>query len=134
MLYLLQTWTSTLLVVSHDREFLNMVATDILHLNAQVIDAYKGDYESFVKTRTERIKSQKREYDAQKQYRDHIQVCLTCWCLITMFCICIVVIIFNVLCIASTLSCHSYAQQDNCALSALTCLLGCPYLFTILNI
>ena len=78
MLYLLQTWTSTLLVVSHDREFLNMVATDILHLNAQVIDAYKGDYESFVKTRTERIKSQKREYDAQKQYRDHIQVCLTC--------------------------------------------------------
>ncbi|KAK2148716.1 hypothetical protein LSH36_486g02016 [Paralvinella palmiformis] len=70
----LQTWSSTLLVVSHDREFLNIVATDIFHLNAQVLDLYKGDYEAFIKTRTERLKNQKREYDAQKQYRDHIQV------------------------------------------------------------
>ena len=70
----LQTWVSTILVVSHDREFLNHVATDTLHLHSKRIDYYKGDYETFVKTRTEKLKSQQREYEAQKQYRDHIQV------------------------------------------------------------
>jgi len=33
----LQTWQSTLLVVSHDRHFLDTVPTDILHLHSQVI-------------------------------------------------------------------------------------------------
>jgi ATP-binding cassette subfamily F protein 3 len=32
----LQTWTSTLLVVSHDRNFLDEVPTDMLHLHTQV--------------------------------------------------------------------------------------------------
>lgn len=37
----LQTWKSTILVVSHDRTFLNTVATDILHLHAQKVDTYR---------------------------------------------------------------------------------------------
>jgi ATP-binding cassette subfamily F protein 3 len=37
----LQTWKSTILVVSHDRTFLNTVATDILHLHAQKLDSYR---------------------------------------------------------------------------------------------
>jgi len=61
-------------VVSHDREFLNNVATDIIYLNSQLLEPYKGNYEMFVKTRAERLKNQQREYEAQKQYRDHIQV------------------------------------------------------------
>lgn len=32
----LQNWPSTLLVVSHDRHFLDTVPTDILHLHSQV--------------------------------------------------------------------------------------------------
>lgn len=32
----LQNWQSTLLVVSHDRHFLDTVPTDILHLHSQV--------------------------------------------------------------------------------------------------
>ncbi|MGH0153207.1 UNVERIFIED_CONTAM: hypothetical protein FKN15_056310 [Acipenser sinensis] len=70
----LQTWQSTILVVSHDRNFLNAVATDIIHLHSQRLDTYRGDYENFVKTKEDRQKSQLREYEAQKQYRDHIQV------------------------------------------------------------
>ncbi|KAK2179244.1 hypothetical protein NP493_503g01030 [Ridgeia piscesae] len=70
----LQTWPTTILVVSHDREFLNAVVTDILHLHTRIIDAYRGDYEAFTRTRNERLKNQQKEYDAQKQYRDHIQV------------------------------------------------------------
>lgn len=72
----LQTWPTTILVVSHDREFLNAIVTDILHLHTRIIDAYRGDYEAFTRTRSERLKNQQKEYDAQKQYRDHIQVCV----------------------------------------------------------
>ncbi|XP_062329129.1 ATP-binding cassette sub-family F member 3 [Osmerus eperlanus] len=70
----LQTWQSTILVVSHDRNFLNAVVTDIIHLHSQRLESYRGDYENFVKTKEDRLKSQQREYDAQLQYRDHIQV------------------------------------------------------------
>ena len=45
-----------------------------MHLHSQRLEHYKGDYEMFVKTRIEKLKNQQREYDAQKQYRDHIQV------------------------------------------------------------
>ncbi|XP_073531419.1 ATP-binding cassette sub-family F member 3 [Phyllobates terribilis] len=70
----LQTWPSTILVVSHDRNFLNTVATDILHLHSQRLEAYRGNFESFLKTKEERLKNQQREYEAQQQYREHIQV------------------------------------------------------------
>jgi ATP-binding cassette subfamily F protein 3 len=69
----LQTWASTLLVVSHDRSFLDEVPTDMLHIHSQRIDQYRGNYTQFVNTMTERLKSQQREYDAQMDYRKHIQ-------------------------------------------------------------
>lgn len=69
----LQTWESTILVVSHDRQFLDEVATDILHLHNQEIDCYKGNYENFVRTKTEREKNQQREWEAQQQLRSHTQ-------------------------------------------------------------
>lgn len=69
-----QTWPSTILVVSHDRNFLNAVATDIIHLHSQRLDSYRGDFETFLKSKQERLKSQQREYEAQQQYRQHIQV------------------------------------------------------------
>lgn len=38
----LQNYPSTLLVVSHDRAFLNEVATDIIHQHSERLDYYKG--------------------------------------------------------------------------------------------
>uniref|UniRef100_A0A1A8R911 ATP-binding cassette sub-family F member 3 n=1 Tax=Nothobranchius pienaari TaxID=704102 RepID=A0A1A8R911_9TELE len=70
----LQTWQSTILVVSHDRNFLNAVATDIIHLHSQRLDSYRGDYENFLKSKEDRLKNQHREFEAQMQYRQHIQV------------------------------------------------------------
>ncbi|XP_002736039.1 ATP-binding cassette sub-family F member 3-like [Saccoglossus kowalevskii] len=69
----LQGWPTTLLVVSHDRNFLNAVATDIIHLHSQKLETYKGDYELFVKTKTEKLKNQQREYESQMKEREHIQ-------------------------------------------------------------
>lgn len=69
----LQNWPTTLLVVSHDRNFLDSVPTDILYLHTQRIDAYRGNYENFVKTRSEKLKAQRREFDAQMAHRSHVQ-------------------------------------------------------------
>ncbi|XP_071519851.1 ATP-binding cassette sub-family F member 3 [Panulirus ornatus] len=66
-------WPTTLLVVSHDRHFLDIVPTDVLHLHSQNIDTYRGNYESFIQTKNERQKNQQREYDAQMQFRAHVQ-------------------------------------------------------------
>ncbi|KAH0512615.1 ATP-binding cassette sub-family F member 3 [Microtus ochrogaster] len=70
----LQSWPSTILVVSHDRNFLNAIATDIIHLHSQRLDGYRGDFETFIKSKQERLLNQQREYEAQQQYRQHIQV------------------------------------------------------------
>lgn len=69
----LQTWPTTLLVVSHDRNFLDQVPTDMLHLHSSRIDSYRGNYTEFVTTMTEKLKAQQREYEAQLEYRKHVQ-------------------------------------------------------------
>lgn len=71
--YLTTKWESTLLVVSHDREFLNAVPTDILHLHSQRLDAYKGNYDLFIRSKAEKIRNQMREYESQQQLRQHTQ-------------------------------------------------------------
>ena len=69
-----KNWESTLLIVSHDRSFLNSVAQEIMHLHNQKIESYRGNYENFLKTKTENLKNQQREYEAQLEYRQHIQI------------------------------------------------------------
>ncbi|EDO36317.1 predicted protein [Nematostella vectensis] len=69
----LQQWPTTILVVSHDRNFLDTVTTDILHMHSQKLDYYKGNYENFQKTREEKLLNQQREYEAQQMYRQHLQ-------------------------------------------------------------
>ncbi|GAA5927279.1 hypothetical protein JCM1841_001342 [Sporobolomyces salmonicolor] len=75
----LQTWPSTLLVVSHDRAFLNAVATDIVHQHNERLDYYKGNFAQFYATKSERQKQQKREYETQLQYRQHLQAFIDRW-------------------------------------------------------
>ncbi|XP_040578254.1 ATP-binding cassette sub-family F member 3 [Lepeophtheirus salmonis] len=69
----LQTWQSTLLVVSHNRNFLDNVTTDIIHLQSKRLDTYKGNYTVFINQMTEKLKAQRREYEAQQDYRKHVQ-------------------------------------------------------------
>ncbi|KAK3725050.1 ATP-binding cassette, regulator of translational elongation [Vermiconidia calcicola] len=70
----LQTYPSTVLVVSHDRAFLNEVATDIIHQHSERIDYYKGaNFDSFYATKEERRKTAKREYENQMAQRAHLQ-------------------------------------------------------------
>ncbi|KAK8240039.1 P-loop containing nucleoside triphosphate hydrolase protein [Phyllosticta capitalensis] len=70
----LQTYPSTVLVVSHDRAFLNEVATDIIHQHSERLDYYKGaNFDSFYATKEERRKTAKREYEKQMADRAHLQ-------------------------------------------------------------
>nr|KAJ3422830.1 ATP-binding cassette sub- F member 3 [Polyrhizophydium stewartii] len=74
-----QKWPSTLFVVSHDRSFLDAVSTDILHLHANQLDHYRGNFSNFVGIRAERKRNQLREYESQLQYRQHLQDFIDRW-------------------------------------------------------
>ncbi|KAH9028313.1 P-loop containing nucleoside triphosphate hydrolase protein [Lactarius hengduanensis] len=75
----LQTWPGTLIVVSHDRAFLDAVATDIIHQHSGRLDYYKGNFTQFYSTKSERERNLRREYDAQMEYRKHLQAFIDRW-------------------------------------------------------
>lgn len=70
----LSTYPSTVLVVSHDRAFLDEVATDIIHQHSERLDYYRSaNFASFYATKEERRKTAIREYEKQMQERAHLQ-------------------------------------------------------------
>ncbi|KAJ9706288.1 hypothetical protein PVL29_001690 [Vitis rotundifolia] len=66
-------WPKTVIVVSHAREFLNTVVTDILHLHGQKLNSYKGDYDTFERTREEQLKNQQKAFESNERARSHMQ-------------------------------------------------------------
>jgi ATP-binding cassette subfamily F protein 3 len=75
----LQTWPGTLIVVSHDRAFLDAVATDIIHQHSGRLDYYKGNFTQFYSTKSERERNLRREYETQMDYRKHLQAFIDRW-------------------------------------------------------
>jgi ATP-binding cassette subfamily F protein 3 len=69
----LNSWPYTLVVVSHARDFINNVATDIAHLTNQKLYYYKGNYEDYEKSRSEKAKNMTRQRAAQVKKIDHMQ-------------------------------------------------------------
>jgi ATP-binding cassette subfamily F protein 3 len=69
----LTNWKKSLVIVSHQRDFLNNVATDIIHLHQQKLTYYRGNYDVFEKVANDRIQQQKSEYEAQRIQRQHVQ-------------------------------------------------------------
>jgi ATP-binding cassette subfamily F protein 3 len=69
----LSTYENTVLVVSHDRAFLNEVATDIIYQHNERLDYYRGNFTQFYATKEERRKNAIREYESQMAYRKHLQ-------------------------------------------------------------
>eukprot|EP01134_Creolimax_fragrantissima_P004470 CFRG4470T1 len=62
----LETYAGILVIVSHDRGFLNNVVTDIVQIKGCKLHYYKGNYEAFVSTEKERYVAQKKAYEAQQ--------------------------------------------------------------------
>ena len=68
----LQEWLAeaaeTVIVVSHDRAFMDAVCTNILHVEAKTSESYKGNYSQFVPQRAERRLTRERELEKQRAY------------------------------------------------------------------
>lgn len=65
--YLL-TYNGAVLIVSHDRYFLDKVATGILELENKTLTRYKGNYSRYVRQRDERHKTRERAYEKQQEH------------------------------------------------------------------
>ncbi|URL06602.1 ABC transporter ATP-binding protein [Avibacterium sp. 21-595] len=69
----LQQYQGTLVLISHDRDFLDPVVDKILHIENQKINEYTGDYSSFEKQRAEKLAQQSALYRQQQQKISHLQ-------------------------------------------------------------
>lgn len=63
----LSSYKGAVIVVSHDRYFLDAVSSDICELENGELVRYKGGYSSFLKQKEERIKVLLREYEKQQR-------------------------------------------------------------------
>ena len=63
----------TILLVSHDRAFLNEVCTDIILVQDRRLHYYKGNYDQYEQTREEQAINTKRLYDSYVEKRAHMQ-------------------------------------------------------------
>lgn len=73
----LSSYKGAVIVVSHDRYFLDAVSSDICELENGELVRYKGGYSSFLKQKEERIKVLSREYEKQQrelsELRDYVR-------------------------------------------------------------
>src|SRR5947209_8432691 len=67
--YLVQQ-SQAMLIVSHDRYFLNRVVTKIFEMHDRQITAYPGNYKQYVRLREERFQQRLKEYEAQREYSE----------------------------------------------------------------
>ena len=73
----LERWLSqyqgTLVLISHDRDFLDPIVNKILHIENQQINEYTGDYSTFEILRATKLSQQNAMYRQQQQKIDHLQ-------------------------------------------------------------
>ncbi len=63
----LQKWKKTLLVVSHDQDFLNSVCQEILHIEDLKLVAYKGNYDNFKKAEKAKFLEHVKAWEKQEK-------------------------------------------------------------------
>jgi len=68
----LKRYPGTLLLISHDREFLDNVVENIAHVEQQQINLYTGNYEAFERQRATKLALQQAAYQKQQREIAHI--------------------------------------------------------------
>jgi len=69
----LKAYAGTLVLISHDRDFLDAITDHILHIENQELTLYTGNYSTFERTRSERLAQQQQAYEKQLETRAHLQ-------------------------------------------------------------
>lgn len=69
----LKSYTGTLMMIAHDRDFLDAVVTGIVHLEHRQLTAYSGAYSAFERQRAERLAQQQALYERQQRETAHME-------------------------------------------------------------
>ncbi len=68
----LNAYPGTLIMVSHDRDFLDGVVQHILHVEQATITHYRGNYSAFERMRAERLAQQQQAFEKQQTEVAHL--------------------------------------------------------------
>ena len=69
----LQRYDGSLLLISHDRDFIDSVCETVVHIEHTTLNTYRGNYSSFEHQRSERLAQQQANYEKQQQRIAQIQ-------------------------------------------------------------
>ncbi|TVT59909.1 MAG: ATP-binding cassette domain-containing protein [Sedimenticola thiotaurini] len=69
----LKSYAGTLLLISHDRDFLDSVTSHIAHIEQERMTLYTGNYSAFEKIRAERLANQQSAFEKQQREVAHIR-------------------------------------------------------------
>lgn len=69
----LKTYDGTLLIISHDRDFLDSVVDHIVHVHNQQLVEYSGNYSSYEKQKAERLAQEAQAFAKQQERIAHIE-------------------------------------------------------------
>ncbi|SQH75159.1 putative transporter subunits of ABC superfamily: ATP-binding components, yheS [Shewanella benthica] len=76
-MYWLEGWIKayqgTLILISHDRDFIDGVVDEIIHVEHHKLNYYKGNYTAFERIRAERMAQQQVAFERQQKERAHMQ-------------------------------------------------------------
>ncbi|MBP9960698.1 ABC transporter ATP-binding protein [Pseudomonas sp. FFUP_PS_473] len=69
----LKGYPGTLLLISHDRDFLDAVVDHVAHVEQCKLTLYRGGYSAFERARAERLAQQQQAYEKQQAQRAHME-------------------------------------------------------------
>jgi len=69
----LKSYPGTLLLISHDRDFLDSVVDHVAHLEQRKLTLYRGGYSAFERARAERLAQQQQAFEKQQAQRAHME-------------------------------------------------------------
>ena len=69
----LQNYPGTLILISHDRDFLDPVVNRIIHVENQSMNEYTGNYSSFEEQRAQKLTLQQAQFEKQQKQMSHMQ-------------------------------------------------------------
>ena len=73
----LMGYQGTLLLISHDRDFLDKICGHIIHIENKQLSFYTGNYSAFEKMRAEKLAQQQSAFEKQQREVQHIQSFIT---------------------------------------------------------
>ncbi|CAM4291272.1 ABC transporter ATP-binding protein [Vibrio agarivorans] len=69
----LQSYPGTLVLISHDRDFLDPIVTRIIHIENEKLNEYTGNYSSFEDQRAQKLVLQQAMFQKQQKQMAHMQ-------------------------------------------------------------